>query len=570
MSDPLSSLDLKFLPDWLKETTAPKKYADHPGASPRESRGSSARGDQSGRGGPRRDGGGRRENGPGAGPRRDDRRGGPEGRGGQRQDSRDRRGQGHPERRQSEGRQGPARTEALPVPVKIQFVPEPNAASNIAKQIRQSAKAYPLFGTARMFLEKPERHALRITSSDAAHPLQQLNDGPIAFERSLLDRNAFRSMWQEFYKEEVTEVDPPKGNYTSVALCRSTGTFLGPTNYHGYQVAIRRLYEERFSRRMSFPEFQRSEVEVVTSEEAVADWKAEISKQTSYHTLKEAEVLQFKTLQEAEAHFRKHYLPTLIKSATTLECNGKAARDLPERALLAAAREAFDKELAYPGGLVHGLRNFFDEQGLQVFKHRKRVLYVSAIRPKRATDTSGFADGPATLLSVIGEAPRISKRDLAIKILGATNPEEPETPEHTARKTQLAADLHYLVRAGHVIEFADGRLDLPLAADAAGSKADAAAAEEEEGHEESDAVSNESAAPTEDEILSTAHSHSEESPEPIADASAPVSDEGPFNAPAEPPADHGSLESPHHEALESEEAPQPGHPEHPHSTAHDS
>jgi hypothetical protein len=421
-----------------------------------------------------------------------------------------------------------------------------------------------------MFLEKPERHALRMTSSDAAHPLQQLNDGPIAFDRSLLDRNAFRSMWQEYYKEEVTEIEPPKGNYTSVALCRSTGTFLGPTNYHGYQVAIRRLYEERFSRRMSFPEFQRSEVEVVTSEEAVADWKAEISKQTSYHTLKETEVLQFKTLQEAEAHFRKHYLPTLIKSATTLECNGKAARDLPERAMLAAAREAFDKELAYPGGLVHGLRNFFDEQGLQVFKHRKRVLYVSAIRPKRATETSGFADGPATLLSVIGESPRISKRDLAIKILGATNPEEPETPEHTARKTQLAADLHYLVRAGHVIEFADGRLDLPLATDAPGSKADAASAEDEETREESAAVSDESAAPAEEEILSAAHNHSEESSEPIADASVLASEAAQFTPPVAPITDNGTLESTHHEALKPEEPSTLSHSEQPHPTLHES
>lgn len=496
MSDPLSSLDLKFLPDWLKETTAPKKYADHPGASPRDSRDSFSRGGKPGQGGPRRDGGGaRREGAPGGrrDDRRDDRRGGPQGsqgRGGSRQDSRHGGPGAHEDRRQHERRPAQGRTEALPVAVKIQFVPEPNAATNIAKQIRQSAKAYPLFGTARMFLEKPERHALRMTSPDAAHPLHQLDHGPIAFDTSLLDRNAFRSMWQEFYKEEVLEVEPPKGNYTSVALCRSTGTFLGPTNYHGYQVAIRRLYEERFSRRMSFPEFQRSEVEVVTSEEAVADWKAEVSKQTSFHTLKETEALKFKTLQEAEAHFRKQYLPQLIKSATTLECSGKAARDLPERALLAAAREAFDKELAYPGGLVHGLRHFFDEQGLQVFKHRKRVLYVSAIRPKRATDTAGFADGPATLLSIISESPRITKRDLAVKILGTTNPDEPETPEHAARKTQIASDLHYLIHAGHVIEFADGRLDLPLAPVPASGKGGSTAPEDEEhsGDESADLI----------------------------------------------------------------------------------
>jgi len=476
MSDPLSSLDLKFLPDWLKDTTAPKKYADHPGASPRDTRDNFSRGGQ-GQGGPRRDGGGggpRRDGGPGG--RKDDRRSGPPSRG-PRQDSRG-------DDRRHEPRPAPSRPETLPVPVKIQFLPEPNAAANIAKQIRQSAKAYPLFGTARMFLEKPERHALRITSTDAAHPLYQLDNGPIGFDPALLDRNAFRTLWQEYYKEEVTEVEPPKGNYTSVALCRSTGTLLGPTSYHAYQVALRRLYEERFSRRMSFPEFQRSEVELVTSEEAVADWKAEVSKQTAFVTLKETEPLQFKTLQEAEAHFRKHYLPKLLKKATTLECSGKAARDLPERPLLNAAREAFDKELAYPGGLVHGLRSFFDEQGIQVFKHRKRVLYVSAVRPKRASDTAGFADGPATLLSVIGESPRITKRDLAIKIIGATNPDEPETPEHAARKTQLASDLHYLIHAGHVLEFADGRLDLPLAPTPPSGKGGAANPEAEDLTEE--------------------------------------------------------------------------------------
>ncbi len=522
MSDPLSSLDLKFLPDWLKETTAPKKYADHPGASSRDSRDSR---DGFSRGGPRRDGGGSRGDGPRRestpGGRRDDRSGGQRRGGGPGRDSRGTSDRNTPS-------QSPSKPAVVSVPVKVQILPEPNAAANIAKQIRISAKAYPLFGTARMFLEKPERHVLKISTTDPAHPLNQLQDGPIGFDVSLLDRNAFRSLWQEYYKEEVTEQEPPKGNYTSVALCRSTGTLLGPTSHHAYQVGIRRLYEERFSRRMSFQEFQRTEVEVVTSEEAVADWKAEISKQTSYHTIKEEEVLEFKSLQDAEAHFRKHYLPQLLKTAPTLECSGKTGRELQERALLNAAREAFDKELAYPGTLVHGLRSFFDEQGLQVFKHRKRVLYVSAIRPKRAIETTGFADGPATLLSIIGESPRISKRDLALKILGATNPEEPESPEHATRKTQLAGDLHYLIHAGHVIEFADGKLDLPLAPQPASGKG---AVELEEGDtEENAAPHTEEAQETVEETVSESHpeqghleTESATHPEPAASEEAQLS-----------------------------------------------
>ena len=87
-------------------------------------------------------------------------------------------------------------------------------------------------------------------------------------------------------------------------------------------------------------------------------------------------------------------------------------------------------------------------------------------------------------MSVIGESPRITKRDLAIKIIGATNPDEPETPEHAARKTQLASDLHYLIHAGHVLEFADGRLDLPLAPTPPSGKGGAANPEAEDLTEE--------------------------------------------------------------------------------------
>ena len=478
MSDPLSTLDLKFLPDWLKESPAPNRYAGYEG-DPSERRqegrdrfgqgqgGGRGHGGQGGRGGggPRSGGAGpqgRRDGGPRSG-RPDERsQGGARGpRGGGGGGSRG----GSHNQDSGRGRDGDRRahsgSEVLPAQVRLQFLPEPVAAENIAKQIRQSGRAYPLFGTARMFLEKPERHVVRVTSSDAAHPLHQLEDGPVAFDATILERGAFRALWDRFYREEVVETEPPKGNYSSVARSRTTGQILGPTSYHGYQVALRKLYEDRFSRRMSFLEFQREEIELISGEQAVADWKVQASRQIVYHTKDETDPIQFKTLEETEAHFRKVGLATLRKTAVTLSCSGRSSRELPERGLVNAARDAFERELAYPAGMVHGLRSFFDAQGLQVFKHKKRVLYVSAIRPKRAV-VGGFAEGPATLLRVVEATPRITKRDLAIKFLGVADAEQLESPEFAARKNQLAADLYYLIHAGHVIEFADGRLDLPL------------------------------------------------------------------------------------------------------------
>lgn len=457
MSDPLSPLDFKFLPDWLKESAPSNPYAGFQGDSgdakdDRHRGGGRREGGRSSRFPQSREGEGRRYQRSGR-PQRDSR------------GSSDRHGKkhGHNDAFRGERRESRPIAESAPVNLRIEFLPEPTGAANISKQIRQSGRAYPLFNTARLFLEKPERHLVRITSNDASRPLYQIGDSHICLDRSFLERFAFRDFRSDYYREEITDIEPPKGNYTNVARCRSTGLLLGPTSYHGYQPAIRKLYEERFSRRMSFVQFQREEIETVSGEQAVADWKSQLSKQTTYHTTQEPEPLIFNSLQDAESHFKKTYLPTLIKSGASLQCSGKIARELPERGVTRAIREAFDRELAYPSSLVNGLRQFLADQNLQVFKHRKRVLFLSSVRPKRAESSQEFSDGPASILKTIEEHPRINRRELALRILGK---EEAESQEPSERKKQLASDLHYLVHAGFVIEFSDGHLDLPLSPNA--------------------------------------------------------------------------------------------------------
>ena len=71
-----------------------------------------------------------------------------------------------------------------PASLTADFLPEPNAAAGIAKQIKASGRAYPVFGTSKLFLERPERHRVRVTSADPAVPLFQVGDGPIKFDRA--------------------------------------------------------------------------------------------------------------------------------------------------------------------------------------------------------------------------------------------------------------------------------------------------------------------------------------------------------------------------------------------------
>ncbi len=463
MSDAPVEIDLKFLPDWLKESPATNRYADYQGDTgdrPRrdggERRGGPPRGDRDQRG-PRRDGPppprgrddrrGPRRDGPPKG-KRDDRGGG------------DRRGGGRPFGQQPrEHDRQPAPPQVRTAEVRIEFLPEPHGLAGITRQIKSGTRAYPLFGTARLFLEKPERHRVKITSLDAAVPLYQCGDGPVSFDRAAIERGAFRAAREEFYSEEVVQGEPLKGNFSNVARCRSSGTLLGPTNYHGYQPALRKLYEERFSRRMSFPEFQQHEIEIVNDEQAVADWKEQARTTTTYVTLKEAEPLTFKSVADAELHFRKNYLPQVLKTHTTLETSGPASRASNDRVIGAALRTAWESEKQFPQNLVNLLRPAFHEAGLHYIKHRKRMVLVSPIRPQRAPKGQAFSDGIAAILSAIESAPKCNRHDLAVKILGAQH----DSPESTPLKTAMAPDLHYLIQAGHVIEFHDGTLDLPLA-----------------------------------------------------------------------------------------------------------
>ena len=346
--------------------------------------------------------------------------------------------------------------------LRIEFLPEPNAAAGIARQIKGSGRAYAVFATSKLFLEKPERHRVRITSIDPSIHLYQIAEGPVSLDRSAVERNAFFSARDEFYNEEKLQGEPIKGNFTNVARCRSTGTLLGPTNHHGYQPALRKLYEERFSRRISFQEFQRDEIETVSDEQTVADWKEQARSSTTFTTLKEAEPIVFKSAFDAEQHFKKTYLPQLVKSAPVMECTGPASRAGLDRQISNAVRAAWETESRFPQQVVNGLRPFLMEAGLHFFKHRKRILFVSATKPVRHAAGQVFSDGITAILQALEASPRLKRPELAAKLLGA----DQESPEAIARKAQLASDLHYLLHIGHVIEFADGMLELPLSPNA--------------------------------------------------------------------------------------------------------
>ena len=100
----------------------------------------------------------------------------------------------------------------------------------------------------------------------------------------------------------------------------------------------------------------------------------------------------------------------------------------------------------------------FRGAGLQIFRHRKGMLFVSPIRLK-AIDETAVSDSVRQILEALKASPRINRKELAEKLIGP----DTEVAEAEKRKLALASDLHWMIREGHVIEFNDGSLDLPRA-----------------------------------------------------------------------------------------------------------
>jgi hypothetical protein len=307
--------------------------------------------------------------------------------------------------------------------------------------------------------------------------LFQLGDNPaVSGDRQFLESSAFRIAQGDFYKVEVVQSEPIKGNFSSVARCRASGILLGPTNHHAYQPRLRTLYEQRFSRRMSFPDYQR-QIEIVTDPAAVEQWKEDARNVTTFTSLKEETPLTFNSPAEAERHFRQAYLPNLIRPVLEQTMGGLTSRQLPDRVLRRVIEDAWARETRSPSQMMQELSSKLREAGLQIFRHRKGMLFVISVRVRPFThEQAGVSPQVQAILQNVAATAGIGRKELADKILVEVPSEEVE-----ARKIALASDLRWLISEGYVIEFNDGSLDLPRAkVKAVGEKAPNTAQKTEE------------------------------------------------------------------------------------------
>ena len=473
---PDSELDLDklFLPAWAQEPAA-SKYAHYEGESERPDR----RGDRDRRGGPRPP---RRDGPPGARSRSDRDRprgvhGGPprpEG-GAPRPDG----GRGRPFRDdRGDFRRGERREPVRPLPeLDLSLRPEDKGVESLARQIKMTGRAYPLFDIAQMILQKPERHTVQFmvkknAQGQAVQPLFVCAlDDTLWLSEDEAIAHVLRKHFATFYQAERTATEPPKGKYTFVAQCAISGVILGPPNHHDYQNQLRKLHGERFSR-MPFEEYK-SRVRIVRDEEVVKKWVDDQSWKTDFLCLNLPEPLRLENMEAVEKHFRETHRENIIKPVDSHSLNGGAARSLRCPELLRLVRSVWEDQRRFPLQIATVLSQQFAGHGLQFFKVNRTVTHVCIARPHYLDPAATpVSEGVKRIVDFIDANARCTRRHLVealapspaptvVEQTGSVTPaaSQPESAAPTPEQTAVIADLHWLIHQGHVIEFANGVLE---------------------------------------------------------------------------------------------------------------
>jgi hypothetical protein len=384
--------------------------------------------------------------------------------------------------RRDEPRERPA--PPLPLPdLNVAFIPEERGVEQLARQIKVTGRAYPLFQIALLILDKAERYSVQLTRKKTEGDPQPLfvvalDDSPWTSDEEAV-AHVLKNHFATFYQAERTATEPPKGVYTFVAQCGLSGAILGPPNYHDYQNQLRKLHAEKFSR-MPFDMFK-ARVKIVKDEAVVKKWVEDQSFKTQYICLNVPEPLTLPTLEEVEKHFRATHKDAIIKPVETLTVAGLPSRSLRSSGLQRLIRQEWEQQKFFPLPIATKLSQQFSHHGLHFFKVNKTVTHVSVARPQFLDlETTPVSENIKRIVEFINANAKCTRRKL-IETLAPTpkpavieikpdatpaaagevaaQPAKPAAPEATPEQTAILVDLHWLIHQGAVLEFADGRME---------------------------------------------------------------------------------------------------------------
>ena len=451
-SDNDMSLDLQFLPEWAQEDADKNKYAKHTGEDRQREGQKSSRRDRKN---PRRDTA--QQLGARSSRTKDSRSDSTK--------ARDKRGQYDKKRGKINRPQAPQ------LELKVDFVPDIAGVESIAREIKLTGRAYPLFQIAHLVLERPTRYTIRLSvqKKSGGEISQRLYicklDGSAWLSQEQVTHHALAEHFDDFYETNRVEVAGPKGNFTFVAQCGVTNEFLGAPNHHDYQNKLFAFHSERLPK-MPFEKFK-SRIRITKEEEAINAWLEQSKWKTEFVSLKTEERASFDRRDEVQVHFEANHQAEVAEEVESCTVSGEKAKSLREpRQLAEFLKDQWHKQKHFPMQLSTHLSRIFSSLGLQFFKKDKKVTHVSVARPSYLDiEAEPVSESVRRIMQFIDATNNCTRRQILDQLESV---EEDETerreeasssPDRSDKQNQIISDLHWLIHQGHVLEFSNGIIE---------------------------------------------------------------------------------------------------------------
>jgi hypothetical protein len=366
--------------------------------------------------------------------------------------------------------------------LRIAFTATNAAVETVVQQVRHTGKTFSLFDIARILLRNPASYTIDLTSAPKPPegPFHVVKaDGSVWLSATAAARHLLRSKLDEFYRAETVEVEPPKGNFSVVAVCGMSGTLLGPPNLHDFERRVRELHREKFGR-MDFEQF-RSRLRMERNPEVIEKWRTSASQVVEYYPREGENPAKLADLAAVEKHVLEHQAASLIDEVAMAPVPGDPKSAVVDSALAPLLNYARDEETRFPLRLAQSLSRALSGAGLRFHKAANRTTFVSgararhldlaevvvsdsirkileAIRGKKTLRRGQLLDLlaplPAAQAPVAAEAvPAPAEGAEVAEVVVA-----PKSPAELARES-VVQDLLWLTHEGYVVEYADGRLE---------------------------------------------------------------------------------------------------------------
>ena len=373
----------------------------------------------------------------------------------------------------------------IPKDVQLIIFPDDKAVDALAAHVRQTGHAFSMFDAARLVLAGGDRFMVRFRCAEerATGFYHVPADGSLFLSRDEALAHVLRSAaLDEFYRVEEIELEAPKGEFASVAVCGMSGEIIAPPSHHSYQTGVIRLHRERFSN-MSLEDFKRR-IRVESNPELVAKWKETMSKGRRWVCLKGevpegGEPLSLSSRADMEAHFRRTFGNDAVIEVRDATVPGNIDKQKLAHIFFIMMRQSVDAARKHLFEISQKLGAGLERRGMKLFKRRAGKQFVCRVKPRAIEPSMVFSDRLALVVEQLKANHGMPLQKLVESIV--PSPEAPagtapDAPKHpTEEQVAVIKDIRWLANEGYVIEYSDGMVFLGVQGEPAAAKKEAPA-----------------------------------------------------------------------------------------------